>query len=288
MPSIRFHIILFSLFLLPKAYGEYVLEGTVNMSGSWQHQIFLATIDNLDDYYKADAAFTINQAPIDENGYFKLVGDNLPEEKQFYRLYLIKEADSEFDVCLHVGGDNHNFVHLIMDNHTQINIKADPNSFAPFGDYTITSDKENTLMKALNDLVYPAHSFYEIKFPSELKFSRDKLNRDLFKFADTCSSPLVALAAINNTDFENYIDVHQVEYEQVLEKMQSILPNHDYTRNYFRKYKFFADDWENEVSFPSILNLILGFVCLLLLLRILKLENQKPCLLYTSPSPRDS
>jgi len=268
-------LLIISCFLisLPNIWAAYTIEGTVNLKGNWQHQIYLATIDRLDDYYKADAAYTINQAPIDADGKFKITGDNLPDHKQFYRLYLIKEAESEFDVCLHVGGDNHNFIHLLLNNQSQIKIEANQETFAPFGDYLLNGDQENHSMKQLSQLIYPSHYFYEIKFPAELKFSRDKLNRDLFNFADTCQSTMVALAAINNTDFENYTDAHSSNYEAVIDQLKANFPDHPYTSNFSRKYRYFTDEWDQPDSSSRIINIILGFLCLGFLLRILKLEK---------------
>ena len=34
--------------------AEYQIRGHVNLSPNWQRQIFLSTVDKLDNYYKAD------------------------------------------------------------------------------------------------------------------------------------------------------------------------------------------------------------------------------------------
>jgi len=231
-----------------KGQASYAIEGKINMKGEWQSTIYLATIDRLDNYYSANAEFIINSATIDTEGNFKLSGDNLPDHSQFYRLYLVKEENSEFNACLYEGGDNHNFVHLILNNQSDITIDADQNTFAPFGDYTLRGDIENQLMNNLGRLIYPSYMYYEIKFPSELQFSQNKLNKDLFVFADTCSSVLVSLAAINSTDYEGYFDTNEDRYISFGEILKSNFKDHPYTSDYLNKLRYYSRDYENGFS----------------------------------------
>jgi len=218
---IRLIFILGFVFFSLTLNGAYEIKGQINMKGEWQSQIFLATIDKLGNYYRADAEYIVNSTSIDEDGNFVMKGDNLPAYDQFYRLYLIKEAHSEFNACLFVGGDEHNFIHLLLNNDSQLELNAAMDSYAPFGDYQLSGDHGNELMKSISEIVYPSYHFYEIKFPSELQFTENKLNQDLFNFADSCTNALVALAAINNTDYEMYYDTHQAQYEKMSERMLS-------------------------------------------------------------------
>ncbi len=227
----------------------YVISGSVNMQGDWQYQIYLATIDKLDDYYGTSASSVINTGIIDEHGHFSISGENLPESPQYYRLYLIKEEHSEFNACLFVGGEEHNFIHLLLENETEVSIKHGEDTFAPFGDYTIKGDKANHGMKALSSLVYPSYIFYEIKFPSALQFSEDKLNRDLFHFADTCAHSLVALAALNNTDYDKYFQAENERYKQMGKRLQNELKDHPYTKDYFRKMRYYGDFSSEKTSY---------------------------------------
>ena len=234
-------LLLFLCFTFP-CLASYTIKGKVNMKGQWQHQIYLATIDKLDTYYSDDAKYIINNAPIDLAGNFEITGDNLPDSPQFYRLYLIKEEHSEFNACLFIGGEEHNFLHLLLDNESEVVIHPDTTAYAPFGNYQIGGDQENTQMQQLGQLVYPSYVFYEMRFPSELRFAKDKSNRDLFLFADTCSSTLVSLAAILNTDFDEYFDTQQEQYQAFGEELKAELPDHPYTKDYFRKLRYYGDD----------------------------------------------
>lgn len=271
---IRFTLGIFFLLATLVVHADYVVKGNVNMKGDWQYQIYLATIDKLDDYYSADARFVINVASIDPNGNFILEGNNLPKEAQFYRLYVVKEEHSEFNACLFVGGEEHNFVHLILNNDSQVEIQAATATYAPFGDYTIVGDKDNELMRDISKLVYPSYYFYEIKFPSELKFSQDKLNRDLFNFADTCASTLASLAAINNTDYDAYFSTQLDQYASFKKELSTRLPDHPYTKDYTRKLRYYGGDFDQgATSIYKWLSMVLGLMVLSLSFWVYQLKR---------------
>jgi len=265
--------------VLPKAFCDYRVSGKVNLSESWQHQIFLATVNKLDDYYNANPEDIIQVGTINQDGTFTIQGNNLPLEKRYYRLYLVKEENSEFDACLYVGGNDHNFIHLILDNNSNVHITADRNHYAPFGNYTLEGDRQNQLLKELSVLIFPSFYFYQIRFPSELQFSEQKLNRDLFEFSDTCSVPLVSLAAILNTDMDKYFESHSDKYHSFGERLKMTLPEHNYTNNYFRKMRYYGDEeiFNKPSSWPFYL---IGLLSLALLFslwhirRLLKINNQ--------------
>lgn len=253
-------------------HADYVVQGKVNLSPNWQNQIFLATIDKLDDYYKSDPNNIINVATIDSTGAFVLTGDNLPLQKQYYRLFLIKETSTEFDACLYVGGDDHNFVHIMLDNQTTIELAADPTYTSPFGNYDVNANLENQLMRDLNRLVHPSYYFYEIRFPSELQFSQDKLNRDLVAFADTCSQPLVGLAALHNVDMDHYFEMHADTYSEYGKKLIQKYRDHTYTNDFFRKLRYYQDPEEVKSFWWPILAGFFGLLTLLLFIRNRKLK----------------
>ena len=270
------HLIWICLLLaIQTTQAAYTITGKVNLDGQWQQTIYLATIDKLDDYYSANAEYIINTAEIDKNGTFVLTGDNLPGKSQFYKIYLLKEEHSEFNACLYEGGDDHNFIHIVLNNDTNLQIIADDKVYAPFGDYKIKGDQENQLMKKLTAMVYPSYLFYEIRFPSELKLSQDKLMKDLFVFADTCTSPLIGLAAINTTDYDAYFEYHTDAYYAFAERLKKQIPDHPYTQDYQRKLRYHGNDYAQNNN--PLIKWIAGFLFLLsafLMLQNLKLRKQ--------------
>lgn len=243
-------IFLFSTLLLKSvSWSAYRLEGRVNLGDQWQPKIFMAAIEKLSDYYRASPDLIINIGLVDSTGYFILEGSNLPEEHRFYRLYLMKIQNDEYDACLYVGGDDHNFVHIIANNYSQLEINATKGYSSPFGNFEIKGDQDNKLMQNLARIVYPSFYFYQIKFPTELRFSEAKLHTDLKNFVDTCQSTIVSLAAVNNTDFDEYFDQDRLFYESFGDRLLLELPHSVYTSNYLRKLRYYAN--EDKATIPN-------------------------------------
>ncbi|PHI19472.1 hypothetical protein CEQ90_12295 [Lewinellaceae bacterium SD302] len=222
--------------------AQYRISGHLNIGEEWQPKVYLAAIDKLSDYYRTSPDMIVNTAQVNEDGTFVLSGGNLPDEPRFYRLYLMKQQNTDYDACLYVGGDDHNFAHLILQNNDELSITTDSNTIAPFGNYTVSGSSDNQLMRELASIVYPSFYFYRIKFPTELKFSEDRLHADLIRFADTCQNPLVALAAVNNTDFDEYFDRDRDFYLGFGERLNQELPHSIYTGNYRLKCRYYANE----------------------------------------------
>ena len=160
-----------------------------------------------------------------------------------------------------MGNEDHNFLHLILDNNSEIEILSDMSSTAPFGAYTIKGNQANEQMLELSRLIYPSYYFHQIKFPTELQYSQEKLNRDLLTFADTCQNVLVGLAAIINTDFDQYFELEEAAYQAFGQKLQQDLKEHSYTKDYFRKLLYYKG------TAPSIIpNWIKGILAILVCL----------------------
>lgn len=246
-----------------KGIADYSITGRVNLSEQWQPQIFLAAINKLDDYYNAYPDLLVDAAFIDEDGKFSMTGNNLPDEKKYYRLYLIKAENSEFDPCLHVGGDDHNFIHLILNSDSKLVINSDLTSPSPFGNYSVVGDIDNVMMKNLSNIVYPSFYFNEIKFSSELKLSQDKLNRDLINFADTCKSTIASLAAVINTDFDNYFEDNATFYDSFSSKVNAEVHDLGYQKDYQKKLVYYGPDEKTSAEWPIELISFLSMLALL-------------------------
>lgn len=264
--------ILFSIIFIVTASAEYEIKGRLNISSDWQNQIFLSTINKLDDYYNANPEDIIQVGNIESDGTFTLAGDNLPLESRFYRLYLVKEENSEFNACLYLGDDDHNIIHLILDNNTKVKIESDADHSAPFGNYQIIGDDANKKLRELSSMIIPSFYFYQIKFPSELQFSEQKLNRDLFDFADSCQHILISLAAIMNTDMDQYYELESEKYLEFGKRLSAELNNHSYTDDYFRKMNYYNGGLD-QASLPSWIYFLIFALVLSLGLAIFKIIN---------------
>lgn len=285
-------LLLSTLIFKSVCWSSYRIEGRVNLGDQWQSKIFMAAVEKLSDYYRASPDLIINIGLVDSTGYFILEGSNLPEEHRFYRLYLMKIQNDEYDACLYVGGDDHNFVHVIVNNYSQLEINAAKDYSSPFGNYEIIGDADNVLMQKLARIVYPSFYFYQIKFPTELRFSEAKLHTDLKNFVDTCQSAIVSLAAINNTDFDEYFDQDQFFYENFGERLHRELPHSVYTANYLRKLRYYAN--EDKMAIPNRYWALIALFVLLLIIaatwisylhrKLAELESKNNAALSVQPS----
>lgn len=263
------------LFFLPclQVQAAYTIKGKVHLDDQWQPKMFMAAVEKLSDYYRASPNLIVNIANIDPDGSFMLEGDNLPEAPRYYRLYLMKQQNDDYDACLY--GDDHNFVHIIINNNSQLELNATKDYGPPFQDYEIIGDRDNQLMRKLNEMVYPSFYFYQIKFPTELKFSEEKLHTDLSNFADTCKSALVALAAINHTDFDTYFEPNKVFYEKFGNRLKTELPHSVYTSNYLRKLRYHSNDNLHTIPVWVYWLFALMFsIVTLLILKVIQLQKQ--------------
>ena len=266
---IPFFCLLFSANVL---IAQYTVKGQVNINENWQPKIYMAAVNKLSDYYRTSPDMIIKSADIDSDGKFEIKGDNLPNEKRFYRLYLMKKQNSDYDACLYVGEDDLNFVHILLENGEEVEIYANLNDTAPFENYHVVGQKENHLMRTLTNIVYPRFYFHRIEFPTELKFSEDKLHADLKNFADSCSSTLVSLAAIINTDFDEFYDQNPAFYQDFKTRLKSDLPKSIYTKNYDLKVKYYANE---DTLLPNWAKFLLAFLSLSLIGLLIKLNQFK-------------
>lgn len=234
-------LLLFSLCLSCGTTGwcTYKVSGKVNLGEEWQPKVFMAMMEKLSDYYRASPDLIVDIAIVQKDGSFVLEGKQLPEENRFYRLYLMKEQNTDYDACLYVGGDDHNFVHLILNNHSELEIIADSTYYSPFGNYQVRGDKGNVLMRQLARMVYPSFYFYQIRFPTELKLSEEKLFNDLKLFADTCGNDMAALAAMANIDMEATYELDSAFFKAFGQRLETSMPDDVYTKNYLRRLYYF-------------------------------------------------
>ena len=254
--------------------GAYKIEGRVNLGDEWQPKVYLALIDELSDYYRASSELIVNTGYVEADGSFIIEGNELPDEARFYRLYMMKEQNTEFDACIYLGEDDHNFVHLILDNNSSVSIWADSSFYAPFGNFILRGSKENHLMRELSRLVYPSFRFYQIKFPTELRLSERKLFDDLRTFSDTCSSTLAALAAIVNTDMEAHSVAYANFYNKFAERLEKEMPESRYTQNYMRRLRFYTGYEEQNSGWQLGILLLQSILIIALVGYIIKLRKQ--------------
>lgn len=253
------------VFTTQQCLADYTIKGKTNITDEWQSLVFLASVNKLDDYYNASPDLIVEVGIIEDDGSFVIVGNNLPEKSKFYRLYLMKQQNSEFDACFY-GGEDHNFIHVVLHNNSELEVRSDPNFSSPFGNYTIVGDHDNIMMRELSRFVFPSFNFYQIKFPSELRFSEEKLNKDLNTFADTCQSTMASLAAVINTDFDRYYEANTAFYLSFEDRLMAEIKGNSYVNDYNKKVRYYQPEQQDESGWRNVLIGLLGLSTVVLLI----------------------
>lgn len=269
----RFAIIL-TLALLTNlgSFAQYSIKGKVNFSEGWQPRVYLAEIHKLSDYYRMSPDMIMNSAPIAEDGTFEIYGEEIPLDKHFYRLYLMKDENTEFDAALYVGGDDHNFAHIVLGNGDEIELFADVSSPAPFGSYVLKGSPENEEMHRLSDIVIPHFYNHQMQFQTEAKLYKDEFEASMKEFALNAEYPLVALAAVINMDFDEYFEEDEAFFTDFAVTLKTELPMSEYTKNYMLKLDYYGS--LDSTSNATILNWLLAPALLIALIALVMLKRE--------------
>jgi len=83
----------------------------------WQPVIFLASLDSPNDLFVASPDFILSKTIIDSDGTFSFENIVLPNDPRFYRIYMVK---NEFSTVEFNTSENRNFLHLILDNNSDL------------------------------------------------------------------------------------------------------------------------------------------------------------------------
>ena len=266
-----FHTIFFLVCIFSFANAQYTIKGRVNVSEEWQPKIFMASVNKLSDYYQSGAYMIVNKASVAPDGSFILQGDNLPNEKKFYRLYLMKKLNTDYDACLYVDGEDHNFVHVLLGKDEAVEIIADTTSTAPFGSFKIRGSKENQMMRTLSNIVFPSIYVSKVIFPGEQKLNADNLQANLKTFIDTCQSTHVSLAAINTTDFDRHFEKDKEFYQAFGERLKKDMPKASYTKDYIRKLRYYSN--EDDAALPFWVLGLIGILSGIVIAMVLRNRN---------------
>ncbi|MCP4180496.1 MAG: hypothetical protein GY756_22265, partial [bacterium] len=102
------------------------IKGRIEIDVSWEPLIYLSVINSFDVLNTASYDFLIYQAELDSRGYFEILDLDIPKDERIYRLHICKKGDPVSTII--IGGKDENFIHFIMKNNDNINIKINVDS----------------------------------------------------------------------------------------------------------------------------------------------------------------
>jgi len=203
----------------------YIVHGQLKgYSPKWKNRIFLASIKSINAFEMAAADMKVNEAVIDNEGNFELKGNNLPEEISFYRIYLTNRPDYGMQL---LAGSDHNFIHLLLNNKSDITLTADLTS-QPFYLAQIKGSP-HTLDFAgyYKQIYYLANTNYYN--PSDQRALSDKKIFELTeKSISKNNDPYYSIFALTELNWEKEYNLHPAFFKSTIERLAKQLPNDNY------------------------------------------------------------
>jgi DNA-binding CsgD family transcriptional regulator len=224
--------ILFLIFFFSLQSQAMDITGRIELEEGWQPLVFLAALNSPSDLFVASPDFILSETLINPDGSFQITTSDVPDNPRFYRLYLVKTDNLavEFNTSVH-----RNFVHLLLDRNSSIEIQA------RISNNKFQVDALNGSLSAENRAILQFDEEYnkrkELLEGDITKVRRDFLTNDLGtfirQFVDDQSNSLVGLYALFHIDEKETDFLMNSEfYFDFQKKLIKQYPAMDYTEAY--------------------------------------------------------
>ena len=219
----------------PAGALAFTVDGVLkNAGGCFYPKVYLEVITDLDGFSSSSSQHLIASAPVDKDGHFTLTGNDLPEEKRYYRLYLTQNA--AISSAIHTGSTR-NYILLVLSNQSAVTVSCD-NFCKPYFTYNvIDSSRDNTAMLHVQNLILEAEmAMAEASAASKKEFIKNTLDKLLRQFADTTYSAMAGLWALSEMGIDSSY-AHDPEFTERFAKRFNASGN-----------KFYADRLEAQLK----------------------------------------
>jgi DNA-binding CsgD family transcriptional regulator len=206
------------LFFVELSFGQSgtdkgLLFGQLSLDSTWNKTIYLSHIPAFKKMYSMSRSMIIAESEIDSLGNFEINLDFLPQDDHLYRLHVSKKNSAIASII--IGGKEENHFFLTANQNSVIEIESNSHTFS---DITILQSSTNKVVKKIDDIVklIDSTTYYSPKVKSD--FVEKAFNEQLRHIADTCSSPLVALYALERSKYESNISENLDFYQHFNDK----------------------------------------------------------------------
>lgn len=256
-----FSVIFFIFFSLAiKGHAQEIelglIKGKIEIDSTWGSNIYLSYIPTFEEMYAMSSEMIISKSKINEDGRFSFPLDYLPEAQKLYRLHITKKGDSRSSLI--IGGKNENFLFLVANKHSRIDLKVIP-GYSPFKNVAFKSDQINYRFHQITNLINASDSIASESDLYKRKFIDEKLKKELLTIADSSSNALIAMYAIYKSGFESDFKKNAAFYEGLAEKWT------DKDNAYFQNFKAQLPQVKSNanvylIMIIAIFSLVLGIV----------------------------
>lgn len=227
----RIYVLSWMLFIAIQLPAQYSIKGRINPHPAYGRTLYLSIINSLDDLYNSSPSFIINSTRVDTLGNFELSGNDLLDEDRFYRLYL---SPDNTDSYLFRGGEDENFIHLVLNNSSHLSIHASPSGGRIFQDYQIEGSPESKEIAKFYQLLNSLDKLAEngINTRAKRQLIHTKVNAEIIKFSQEIPFALVRLLAVSHLDLDDI----SADTDQFLRSFLEDLPKNESNTDYYKAF----------------------------------------------------
>jgi DNA-binding CsgD family transcriptional regulator len=244
------------------------ITGKLLLSEEWDNKIYLSAIPSLDNMFTMSNTMIVSYANIQKDGSFSLDLSFLPAELALYRIHIAKKNSPP--ASLIIGGEDENHLFLILNQESKVVISK-TQAHEPFHESAI-SRKDKALDLQSIDKVYRAMDSLSLK-ETQLKrlFIRRGIEQELRFIADTSSNIIVALYALNKSNYKANLELSNTFFESFLDKWKN--NNSKYLREFKSNLPYYKEEQTSQWYLFSIGGLLIGVLLTMLFLNTR--ENKK-------------
>jgi len=245
---------LLMLFSTSIASGQYEIKGTFIDSEKKYVKIILEYIPSIRGLSSSNINNIVNSSTIDSTGAFYIQGNDLPKEKNLYRLSLLEDGS----VSKILNGAKKNYIHIVLDNNSRIELTDCTDISENFGNCHIIGSKQSRIIQNFYDGIRA--SFYEDYFALNNNYTEVKKQFMFRKHADILKNycdtshylipSLIAFAHLDNLEEE--VELEKEFFTSYLKKISKIDTESPYVeelKNEFGAREEVLSDSGEETSF---------------------------------------
>lgn len=212
-------VLLFICFLSQRTSAQAKIEGHLILDTAiWSPIAYLSLIPDFGQMNTMTVEMIIDQTPINKSGYFNFNTQFLPKEDQLYRIHISKKNDP--CASLSIGGKDENHLFFVANRENGIFIR-DTSIIDFIKSSVIEGHPANRGFQEINQI---------LSYIDSISFNGSQMRKDLIRnaideklryYADTCTIPIVALYALNKSQFSKNYPINQSYYERFNKKWKN-------------------------------------------------------------------